>query len=124
MSDLDWSNCLKQLGACRSYADDADETVSARVAWERCVDPHRLAWLLARLGYGRTVERVVQPVIAWLNPGSVEDCQTPEEAAELLGIAVGRSYGKPGYWEITDKLKSLFTYEQVEEAMRRVINGR
>lgn len=116
---MNWSECLKKIGACRSYADDADDTVPASVAWDRCEDPHRLVWLLARIGYARTVEKVVAPVIAWLSPGSVSECKDEMEAAELLAKAMMRSYGKPGYWEVTFRLKEMFSYKQVEQAMRR-----
>lgn len=119
MTDINWSECLKKLGACRSYADDADEYVSSREAWDRCVDPHRLVWFVARLGYARTAERIAQPAIAWLSPRSVEDCQSPAEAAEVLAVAVSNSYGRVGYWEIADQIKSAISYDMILEAMRR-----
>jgi len=116
-----WSDALKKLGACRSYADDADESVSAKEAWDNCVEPSRLVWLLARIGYARTMEQIVRPVTEWLSPRSVADCQTPMEAAEVLAVAVARSYGRPGYWELTNKIKQVISYEQVIESMRQTL---
>jgi hypothetical protein len=43
------------------------------------------------------------------------------EAAEVLAVAVARSYGRPGYWQLTNKIKQVISYEQVIESMRQTL---
>jgi hypothetical protein len=117
--DIPWVEWLKKLGACRSYADNADDSVSSRTAWELCTEPHRVAWFAARLGYVRTVEQITAPVTAWLSPQPVAGLDY-FKAAEVLAVAVARSYGKPGYWEITEKIKQAVSYEDLHTAMRKL----
>lgn len=106
----DWHNDLKKLGACRSYAENADPTITFCEAYARCTDTFRIVWLLVRAGFRATAWKACHPWMAErvdLSRERFEQVVDTYEAAELLSIAVLACHYYAGYDELGVRLKSL-----------------